>query len=113
MSETPNLNYIYKNKSYKPFFANNEAYTNGNNLAKRTTSHKFLKDRTYEIAINPKYNGYWRRLASNILANLLWYPLYLGFISVSIYDLQVSKIKLTKPYVRKIESGLNVNEVLA
>ena len=29
-------------------------------LARRTVSDKVLKDRTYEIALNPKYNGYQR-----------------------------------------------------
>ena len=62
--ETPNLNlnYIYKNKSDKPCLANDAAYGNRNNSAKRTISDKFLKDKTYEFAINPKYNEYQRLL---------------------------------------------------
>ena len=32
-------------------------------LAKRTISDKILKDRAYETAINPKYDGYKRGLA--------------------------------------------------
>ena len=33
---------------------------------KRTVSDKILKDRAYEIAINPKYDGYQRELASMV-----------------------------------------------
>ena len=39
------------------------AYSDSKGLAKRTVSDKVLKDRAYEIAINPKYNGYQRGLA--------------------------------------------------
>ena len=35
-------------------------------LAKRTTSDKVLKERTYEIAKNPKYDWYQRALASMV-----------------------------------------------
>ena len=35
-------------------------------LAKRTVSDKVLKDRTHEIAINPKYNGCERRWVSMV-----------------------------------------------
>ena len=38
-------------------------YTNSKNFAKRTDSDKVLKDRAYEIALNPKYDRYQRRLA--------------------------------------------------
>ena len=39
-------------------------YINGKYLAKRTVSDKVLKDRASEIAINPKYDGYQRGLAT-------------------------------------------------
>ena len=32
-------------------------YSDRKDLAKRTVSHKNLKDRAYEIAINPKHDG--------------------------------------------------------
>ena len=35
-------------------------------LAKRTTSDKTLKDKFYEFAINTKYDGYQRRVASMV-----------------------------------------------
>ena len=38
-------------------------YANSKNFAKRTDSDNVLKDRAYEIALNPKYDRYQRRLA--------------------------------------------------
>ena len=35
-------------------------------LAKRTASNKVLRDRTFNIAKNPKYDGYQRDLASAV-----------------------------------------------
>ena len=35
-------------------------------LAKRTVSDKFLRDKAFNIAKNPKYDGYKRRLASMV-----------------------------------------------
>ena len=35
-------------------------------LTKRTQSDKFLKDKAFEIASNPKYDGYQRGLASMV-----------------------------------------------
>ena len=40
------------------------AYGDFKDLAKRTASDKFLKDRAFNIAKNPKYDGYQRELAS-------------------------------------------------
>ena len=44
--------------------ADDAAYSDGKDLAKRTISDKILKDRDYEIARNCKYDGYQRALAS-------------------------------------------------
>ena len=44
------FNYIYKNESDNAFFAHDAVHANSN--------------RTYKIAINPKYYGYQRRLVS-------------------------------------------------
>ena len=38
-------------------------YSDSKDLAKRTVSDKILKNRAFEIAINPKYDGYQRGLA--------------------------------------------------
>ena len=50
--ETGNLKHIYKNKLDKACLAHDTAYSDNIDLAKRTISHKILKDRAYKIAIN-------------------------------------------------------------
>ena len=40
------------------------AYGKSKDLIKRTQSDKFLKDKAFKIANNPKYDGCQRRLAS-------------------------------------------------
>ena len=42
------------------------AYGKSKGLVKRTQSDKFLRDKAFTIAINPKYDGYQRGLASMI-----------------------------------------------
>ena len=51
--ETGNLKYIYRNELDKACFSHDAAYSDSKDLAKRTVSDKILKDRAYEIAINP------------------------------------------------------------
>ena len=43
-----------------------QQYFYSKDLAKRTILNKILKDRAYEIAMNPKYDGYQRGLASTV-----------------------------------------------
>ena len=40
------------------------AYGKSKNIAKRTQSDKFLRDKAFKIANDPKYDGYQRGLAS-------------------------------------------------
>ena len=55
--KTADRNYIYKNEPDK-------AYGHFKDLAKRTASDKVLKDKAFNIAKNPKYDGYQRGLTS-------------------------------------------------
>ena len=41
-------------------------YGRSKDLARRTESDKVLRDKAFEIASNPKYDGYQRRLASMV-----------------------------------------------
>ena len=67
--ETGNTNYIYKNDLHKACFKHDLAYGKYKDLNKRTTqSDKVLRDKAFEIANNPKYDGYQRRLASMVLS---------------------------------------------
>ena len=51
-------NYIYKNELDQACFQHDAAYSNGKDLAKRTQSEKVLKDKVFQIANNPKCDGY-------------------------------------------------------
>ena len=53
-------------KALKACFDQDAAYFNSKDLAKRTISDKILKEKTYEIVISPKYDGYQRGLASMV-----------------------------------------------
>ena len=64
--QTGDTNYIYKNELVKACFVHDAAYSDGKDLAKRTQSDKVLKDKAYEIANNPEYDGYEIGLASMV-----------------------------------------------
>ena len=62
--QTGNADYIYKNDLDKACFQHDMAYGEFKDLAIRTQSDKFLRDKALEIASNPKYDGYQRELVS-------------------------------------------------
>ena len=64
--QTENTDYICKNDLDKAWFQHDMAYGKYKDLTKRTQSDKVLRDKTFEIASNPKYDGYQRRLASMV-----------------------------------------------
>ena len=62
--QTGNTEYIYKNDLDKVYFQLDMAYGKFKDLNKRTQSDKVLRDKAFEIASNPKCDGYQRGLAS-------------------------------------------------
>ena len=64
--ETGDTNYIYRNEPDKACFQHDMAYGDFKDLIRRTQSDKVLKDNVFEIASNPKYDGYQRGLASMV-----------------------------------------------
>ena len=63
--ETGDTSYIYKNELDKACFQHDMAYGDFRDLKRRTASRtdKILRDKAFNIAKNPKYNGYQRGLA--------------------------------------------------
>ena len=61
-----NTDFIYGNELDKACFQHDRAYGKSKDLARRTESDKVLRDNAFEIASDPKYDGYQRRLASMI-----------------------------------------------
>ena len=64
--ETGDTNYIYKNELDKPCFQHDMAYGDFKDLARRTASDKVLRDKSFNIARNRKYEGYQRGLSSMV-----------------------------------------------
>ena len=64
--ETGDTNYIYKNELDKACFAHDAAYSDSKDLIKRTVADKILNNRAFNIAKDPKYDGYQRGLASMV-----------------------------------------------
>ena len=56
--ETGDSRYIYQDKLDKACFQHDMAYLDFKELARRTTSHEILCDKAFNIAKNPKYDGY-------------------------------------------------------
>ena len=63
---TGDTRYIYRNKLDKGCFQHNSAYADDKDLINRTKSDKVLRDKAYNIASNPEYDGYQRGLASMV-----------------------------------------------
>ena len=64
--QTGNTDFIYKNELDKACFQYDMAYGKPKELAKRTQSDKFLRDKAFKIASDPKYDGCERGLASMV-----------------------------------------------
>ena len=58
--------YIYRNELDKACFQHDSAYADHKDLINRTKSDKVLRDKAYNIASNPEYDGYQRDLASMV-----------------------------------------------
>ena len=64
--ETGDTSCIYKNELDKACFQHDMAYGYFKDLKRRTFSDKVLRDKAFNIAKNPRYDGYQRGLASMV-----------------------------------------------
>ena len=62
--QTGNTDFIYRNELNEACFQHDMAYGKSKGLVKRTQSDKFLKDKAYKTASDPRYDSYQRGLAS-------------------------------------------------
>ena len=58
--------YIYRNELDKACFQHDSPYADHKDLINRTEADKVLRDKAYDMASNPKYDGYQRGLASMV-----------------------------------------------
>ena len=63
---TSDTRYIYRNELDKACFQHDSAYADHKDLINRTEADKVLRDKSYDIANNPDYDGYQRGLASMV-----------------------------------------------
>ena len=63
---TGDTRYIYRNELDKAYFQHDSAYPDHKDLINRTETDKALRDKAYDIASNPEYDGYQRGLAGMV-----------------------------------------------
>ena len=64
--QTGDTRYIYRNELDKACFQHDSAYADHKDSIIRTKSDKVLRDKAYDSATNPEYDGYQRGLASMV-----------------------------------------------
>ena len=95
---TGDTRYIYTNELHKACFQHDSAYADHKDLINRTEADKVLRDKAYDIASNPKYNGYQRGLASMVYKFFDKKSMGSGIASSSILA-----DELHKPIIRKFD----------
>ena len=99
--ETGDTNYLFKNELDKACFVHDAAYSDSKDLTKRTIADKNFKKRAFDIAKDPKYDGYQRGLASMV------YKFFDSKVSGSgaklIHENEQLANELHKPIIRKFE----------
>ena len=84
LKETGDSRYIYQNELYKDCFQHDKAYGGFKDLNRRTFTDKVLLDKTFNIAKDPKYDGYQRGLAL-ILYNFFDKNLLVAVLKMKIF----------------------------
>ena len=111
--ETRDTSYIYKNELDKSCFQNDMAYGDFKDLARRAASDKVLRDKAFNTAKNPNYDGYQRGLAS-IVYKFFDKKSKVGGVNIPLDSNEELARELPKPIVRKLKkktvySGLKDN----
>ena len=101
---TGDTRYVYRNELDKACFQQDSAYADHKDLINRTEADNVLRDKAYDVASNPEYDGYQRGLASmvykffdkkstgsgiasaSILSNELHKPIIKKFDKIKVYS---------------------------
>ena len=97
--ETGDSRYIYQNELDKACFQHDMAYGDFKDLTRRTASDKMLCGKAFNIAKNPKYDGYQRGLAS-VVYKFFDTTSGSGTKNENMSDQQIAE-ELHKPIIRK------------
>ena len=98
------MRYIYRNELDKACFQHDSAYADHKDLINRTEADKILRDKAYDIASNPKYDGYQRGLASMVYKFFDKKSTGSGISSSSILADELHKPNIRKFNKRKVYS---------
>ena len=100
---------IYRNELDKACFQHDSAYADHKDLINRTKSDKVLRDKAYDIASNPEYDGYQRGLASMVYKFFDKKSMGSGIASPSILADELHKPVIKKFNKRKVCSQFKDN----
>ena len=100
--ETGDASYIFKNELDKACLQYDMAYGDFKDLMKRTASDKVLRDNAFNIAKNPKYDGYQRELPSMVF-KFFDNKMAGGGINIEIKPNEKLAEELHKPIIRKFK----------
>ena len=106
---TGDTRYIYRNELDKACFQHDSAYADHKDLINRTEADKFLRDKAYDIASNPEYDGYQRGLASMVYRFFDKKSTGSGIASSSILADKLHKPIINKFNKRKVYSQFTDN----
>ena len=101
--------YIYRNELEKACFQHDSANADHKDLINRTKSDKVLRDKAYNIASNPEYDGYQRGLASMVYKFFGKKSMGSGINSSSILADELPKPVIKKFEKRKVYSQFKDN----
>ena len=102
IKEIGDSRHIYQNELEKAYFQHDISYGDFRDLNRRTAADKVLRDKAFNIAKNPKYDGYQRGLAS-MVHNV--FDKKLQVVLLKLIFLQNKKLakELKKSIIRKFE----------
>ena len=98
--ETGNTDFIYRNEPDKTCFQHDMAYGKSKDLVKRTQSDNVLKDKSFKIASDPKYDGDQSGLASLVYRLFDKKSKGSGIVNEPNYQLAN---EIHKPIIRKLK----------
>ena len=101
---TGDTRYIYRNELDKACLQHDSAYADHKDLINRTKLDKVLRDKAYDIASNPTYDGYQRGLAGMVYKSFDKMSTGSGFKKLKNTTKPSSSIladELHKPIIRK------------
>ena len=106
---TGDTRYIYRNELDKACFQHDSAYADHKDLINRTEPDKVLRDKAYDIASNPEYDGYQRGLASMVYKFFDKKSTGSGIVSISKLADELHKPVIKKFNKRKVYSQFKDN----